>query len=148
MKLSRSSMYAVKALLELGSAPPGVKVTCHQLAENGHMPERFLLQILRNLVTSGLLKSTRGVHGGYRLGRPSQQISILDVFEAVDGPLRFETAMDKGSNGTMRELIGEIGSRIRRQLDELRLSSFLGEQIEIELSEAVPPANQLVGSLY
>jgi Rrf2 family protein len=76
MKLSRSSMYAVKALLELGSAPPGVKVTCHQLAENGHMPERFLLQILRNLVTSGLLKSTRGVHGGYRLGRPSHQISI------------------------------------------------------------------------
>ena len=125
MKLTRSSMYAVKALLELGRASPAEKVTCHQLAETGRMPERFLLQILRNLVTAGLLKSTRGVHGGYRLGRPMQQISILNVVEAVDGPLRFESATDMRANGTMRELVGEIGTRIRRQLDELKLSKFL-----------------------
>ena len=125
MKLTRSSMYAVKALLELGRASPGEKVTSHQLAKTGRMPERFLLQILRNLVTSGLLKSTRGVYGGYRLGRRIQQISILDVFEAVDGPLRFESATDTRSNETMRELVGEIGTRIRRQLDELKLSKFL-----------------------
>ena len=125
MKLSRSSLYAVKALLELGRASPGEKVTCHQLAETGRMPERFLLRILRNLVTSGLLKSTRGVYGGYRLGRRIQQISILDVVEAVDGPLRFEMATDTRANGTMRELIGEIRTRIRRQLDELKLSNFL-----------------------
>ncbi len=123
-------------------------MTCHQLAKTGRMPERFLLQILLKLVTSGLLKSTRGVHGGYRLGRPTQHISILDVIEAVDGPLRFESAAETRANGTMRELIGEIGTRIRRQLDELRLSSFLGEETQIEVSEAVPPAHQLVGSLY
>ena len=83
------------------------------------------MQILPNLVTSGLLKSTRGVHGGYRLGRRIQLISILDVVEAVDGPLRFESATETRANGTMRELIGEIGTRIRRQLDELKLSNFL-----------------------
>lgn len=51
------------------------------------MPERFLLQILRNLVTRGLLRSTRGVEGGYSLTRPPEQITLLDVFDAFDNPL-------------------------------------------------------------
>jgi Rrf2 family protein len=54
------------------------------------MPERFLLQILRVLVTHGILKSTRGVEGGYSLSRSPEAISLLEVIEAIDGPL--ETA--------------------------------------------------------
>jgi Rrf2 family protein len=51
------------------------------------MPERFLLQILRSLVTRGLLCSTRGVDGGYCLARPADQISLRDIIEAFDNPL-------------------------------------------------------------
>ena len=51
------------------------------------MPERFLLQILRSLVTRGLLCSTRGVDGGYYLARPADQISLKDIIEAFDNPL-------------------------------------------------------------
>ena len=51
------------------------------------MPERFLLQILRVLVTHGILKSTRGVEGGYSLSRSPEAISLLEVIEAIDGPL-------------------------------------------------------------
>lgn len=54
------------------------------------MPERFLLQVLRTLVNEGLLKSTRGVDGGYRLAKPASQISLLDIVEAVDGPIQPE----------------------------------------------------------
>ena len=51
------------------------------------MPERFLLQVLRNLVTHGVLQSSRGVEGGYFLGRYSAGISLLEIIEAIDGPL-------------------------------------------------------------
>jgi Rrf2 family protein len=51
------------------------------------MPERFLLQILRSLVTHGLLRSTRGVEGGYCLARPPEQISLRDIVESFDHPL-------------------------------------------------------------
>ena len=49
------------------------------------MPERFLLQILRNLVTANLLRSTRGVDGGYLLAVPARDISLLDIVEAIEG---------------------------------------------------------------
>lgn len=51
------------------------------------MPERFLLQVLRSLVTHDILRSTRGVEGGYTLQRPADEVTLLEVIEAVEGPL-------------------------------------------------------------
>ena len=67
MRLSRASAYALGAVLQLAHAPAGMPVPCSQLAKHGQMPERFLLQVLRNLVNHGILVSTRGVDGGYAL---------------------------------------------------------------------------------
>ena len=87
MRMSRSTAYAIGAVLQLADAPPGKPVPCSRLAKVGEMPERFLLQILRTLVNHGLLKSTRGVDGGYSLTRPISEITLLQIFEATDGPL-------------------------------------------------------------
>jgi Rrf2 family protein len=87
MKLSRTIAYAIHATLQLSGGDRGVPIPCSQLANDGQMPERFLLQILRSLVTRGLLCSTRGVDGGYYLARPADQISLKDIIEAFDNPL-------------------------------------------------------------
>jgi Rrf2 family protein len=87
MKLSRTIVYAIHATLQLSHGERGVPIPCSQLATEGQMPERFLLQILRSLVTRGLLCSTRGVDGGYYLARPAEQISLSDIIEAFDNPL-------------------------------------------------------------
>jgi Rrf2 family protein len=87
MKLSRTIAYAIHATLQLAGGERGVPIPCSQLATEGQMPERFLLQILRSLVTRGLLCSTRGVDGGYYLARPADQISLCDIVEAFDNPL-------------------------------------------------------------
>jgi Rrf2 family protein len=86
MWLSRTVMYGVHAALLLGNGTLGKSVACSELAGVGHMPERFLLQILRSMVTHGILISTRGVNGGYVLARSLQEISVLDVMDAVEGP--------------------------------------------------------------
>jgi Rrf2 family protein len=85
--MSRASAYAISAVLQLVETPPGVPIPCSQLAKTGEMPERFLLQVLRNLVNHGLLKSIRGVDGGYYLQRPAGEITLLHIIEATDGPL-------------------------------------------------------------
>ena len=85
MKLSRTVSYAVRATLQLAQLSSKGPVPCSKLAAEGKMPERFLLQILRNLVTHGILRSTRGVDGGYALVRPADQISLLEVIEAKIG---------------------------------------------------------------
>ena len=87
MRISRAAVYAIGALIQLADAPVGVPMPCSRLAKTGEMPERFLLQVLRNLVNNGLLKSTRGVDGGYSLSRPKNEISLLQILEATDGPL-------------------------------------------------------------
>ena len=93
------------------------------------MPERFLLQILRSLVTHGILASTRGVEGGYTLDRPADQISLLDVIEAIDGPLGEEPTPAKGlSEETQRRLseaIEHVTRTTRRELAGIKLADLL-----------------------
>lgn len=87
MKLSRTIAYAIHATLQLANGERGVPIPCSQLASEGKMPERFLLQILRSMVTHGLLRSTRGVDGGYYLARAPEEISLGDIVSAFDNPL-------------------------------------------------------------
>lgn len=84
IKLSRSNIYALRASLLLAKSPPGVPVPCSQLAREGNMPERFLLQILRRLVKHGLLDSSCGVAGGYSLARSPRFITLRDILDAGD----------------------------------------------------------------
>ncbi len=83
MRLSRATQYAILSMAQL--KPDGEPVPCSTLAKLGDMPDRFLLQVLRNLTTAELVKSTRGINGGYRLARPATDISLLDIIEAIEG---------------------------------------------------------------
>jgi Rrf2 family protein len=90
MKLSRAAGYAVQGLVLLADRDPSRPVPSHELAREGGMPELFLLKALLALVRSRLLVSLKGPHGGYRLAKPPKEISLLEIIEAVDGPLRGE----------------------------------------------------------
>jgi Rrf2 family protein len=129
MKLSRTVSYAVRAALQLARNESSAPVPCSKLATEGEMPERFLLQILRVLVTHGILKSTRGVEGGYSLSRPADQISLLDVIEAIDGPLdnESELAADGASEEyqNLHSALKQITTTARRQLGAITLSQLL-----------------------
>src|SRR5215471_15258008 len=109
MKLSRTAGYALVATLQLAQSDPSVPIPCSRLAAQGRMPERFLLQILRSLVTHGILHSTRGVEGGYTLQRPAEDISLLDVIEAVDGPMKSAPPMFEG---LQQKLVDQLASAL------------------------------------
>ena len=129
MKLSRTVAYAVRATLQLAENPSETPVPCSKLASEGNMPERFLLQILRNLVTHGILRSTRGVDGGYTRTRSPEDISLLDVIEAIGGPL---DAGEAGSDGLpelsqvrLQTALREITATSREQLEAIKFSQLL-----------------------
>ena len=130
MKLSRTVSYAVRAALQLAESESSAPVPCSRLASEGDMPERFLLQILRVLVTHGILKSTRGVDGGYSLSRPADQISLLEVIEAIDGPLdtEGEPLMIEGpgdSHDKLQTALKQITNTARKQLQAITLSQLV-----------------------
>lgn len=131
MKLSRTVAYAVQATLQLAQSESDVPVPCSQLAAEGQMPERFLLQILRHLVTHGILHSTRGVDGGYSLERKPEEISLLEIIEAIDGPLVsaipvMENSKPSAADGRLRKVLDDVTDSCRRQLDAVKLSDLLG----------------------
>lgn len=130
MKLSRTVSYAVRATLQLAKSDSSIPVPCSKLASEGDMPERFLLQILRMLVTHGILKSTRGVDGGYSLTRPADQVSLLEVIEAIDGPMEnqpeaADTEKSEEVQNSLQSALKEVTQTARRQLEAIKLSQLL-----------------------
>jgi Rrf2 family transcriptional regulator, cysteine metabolism repressor len=84
INLSRTVLYAIKATTELVRAEPDNPISAAVLAKHGEMPPRFLLQILGTLVSRGILRSTRGVEGGYCINRRPEEITLLDIIESFE----------------------------------------------------------------
>ncbi|MCR4411634.1 MAG: Rrf2 family transcriptional regulator [Thermoguttaceae bacterium] len=129
MKLSRTVSYALQATLQLAQCGSDTPVPCSRLAAEGKMPERFLLQILRNLVAHGILGSTRGVEGGYTLERSPEEISLLQVIEAIEGPLTPALPAGEGlpeeSRIRLEQALAEVTEVARRELEAVKLAHLL-----------------------
>jgi Rrf2 family protein len=90
MRLSKKGEYAVRALVEIGiesRRQPQRLIQISTVAERTNIPEKFLEQILLTLRNGGVLKSKRGVEGGYALGKPADEITLGEVIRLLDGPL-------------------------------------------------------------
>ena len=129
MKLSRTIAYAIQATVELGTAGQGAVVASRKLAEAGGIPDRFLLHILRGLVAHGILRSTRGVVGGYTLARDLQQISLLDMIEAIDGPVLLELPPDSLQRDSMQHALSSASAGIRRELASITLDQLAARPV-------------------
>lgn len=87
LKLTRAADYAIRSMLYISSLPEDRVVLRSEVAETQKIPPSFMAKILGSLAKAGLLRSSRGVNGGFVLAHPPADINLLDVVEAVEGPL-------------------------------------------------------------
>jgi Rrf2 family protein len=87
VKLTRRSEYALLALIHLARAKGEGYVSVAAMAEAQGLPAKFLEQLLMALKRARLVKSQKGPHGGYRLARPAEKISLAEVIRLLDGAL-------------------------------------------------------------
>ncbi len=90
VRLSKKGEYAVRALTEIGFesvARPNSLIQISTVAQRTNIPEKFLEQILLALRNGGVLKSKRGVEGGYSLAKSPDEITLGEVIRLLDGPL-------------------------------------------------------------
>jgi len=151
MKLSRTVSYALQATMQLAQVGTNQPVPCSRLAADGRMPERFLLQILRNLVAHGVLESTRGVDGGYTLRQSPEDVSLLDIIEAVDGPMVSSLPVADGllpeSRERLEALLTDVTQQVRERLAAIRLSDLAPhEAVEPDSSQSNAPQPQWLRS--
>jgi Rrf2 family iron-sulfur cluster assembly transcriptional regulator len=87
MKVSTRGDYAARALLSLALHGTDRPTSVKEIAERTNLPQPYLEQILLAVKGAGLVRSKRGVGGGYVLARPPEEITLAEILAAVDGPL-------------------------------------------------------------
>jgi Rrf2 family protein len=129
MRLSRSSTYAVHAVVYMAQKGNGKLITSHDIAKGQGMPERFLVKLLRPLVNNRVLMSLKGPNGGYRLARPASSISLLEIVEAVDGSIRgfspFAGGKQTGGlDNRLEKVCNDAAQQLRDHLSKVSISEL------------------------
>lgn len=135
MKLSTKGRYGLSAMIDLAVYSENEAVSLNSIAERQHISEGYLEQLMAKLKKAGLVESTRGACGGYRLGKPADSISVGDVLRILEGSL--EAAQCPGNDETQsceREDIcvtkyvwKRINDSITEAVDTLMLSQLIEE---------------------
>ena len=87
MQITRQADYAVRAVMYLAQLGPEQRAATSQIAQEQSIPPSFLAKIVSQLSVAGLLQTSRGARGGVSLARSPEKISLLEVVEAIDGPI-------------------------------------------------------------
>ncbi len=87
MQITRQADYALRAMIFLARLEPAQRAATSQIADQQRIPPSFLAKIISQLSIAGLIHTSRGARGGVSLARPPEEISILEVVEAIDGPI-------------------------------------------------------------
>lgn len=131
MRISRLTDYATVILAALAEDPARVQ-TATALAERTHIGAPTVSKLLKQLHRAGMVSSTRGLHGGYRLARPAAQISAAAILEALEGPLALtDCSAGEGRCGIeqtcrVARAWQRVNLAIRRSLSEVSLAQLAG----------------------
>src|ERR1700735_3696326 len=108
LSITSKSPYAVRALAELQLLGETGPVPIAELAKHGDIPVQFLEQLFATLRRGGILRSQRGVKGGYSFARPASDVTVLEIVELLDGPL------GRGADGVFSEAAGAASAVLAR----------------------------------
>lgn len=94
MQVSKTLDYAVRSLTFMGVSPES-KFSMKEISESQHIPINYLAKIMRRLVNRGIIRSMVGPEGGYILRKMPSEVSLREVYEAIEGEIRIIDCMDK-----------------------------------------------------
>ena len=127
MRVSAKGEYAIKAMLDLALHDGAGLRPIQDIAGRQHIPQRYLEQVLLQLKRAGLLLSKRGSAGGYRLGRPADQITVGAVLRAVEGGPTDPVRRPRPAGGAateLAELWGAVAEAVAGVVDGLTLADL------------------------
>jgi Rrf2 family protein len=132
MQLGKASVYGIFGTLYLAAHEEEGYIQGKEIAAAYKMPLGYLLWSLQRLARAGILKSTRGLGGGFVLGRPSGKITLLEIIETVEGPvgkgwiLGRETRFPKRLTRKFTLIRDDVLDHARTRLDRITIKQLLG----------------------
>jgi Rrf2 family iron-sulfur cluster assembly transcriptional regulator len=144
MHLSTKGRYAVMAMTDLAGRQGDRAVTLADIAARQEISLSYLEQLFARLRRRGLVKSTRGPGGGYRLAQAAEDTRIVDIVLAVDEPLHATRCggheklgcMAKGERCLTHDLWAQMGQQVQNYLASVSLADVLAGRLKPSVSEA------------
>jgi Rrf2 family protein len=130
MKISRSTGYALIAVGYIAQNYKEGAVLAARISKEYNIPLEYLLKILQQLVRANVLRSKRGPRGGFFLARPAEGITMLEIIEAVDGPLTGSLHLSEQTGKQsyaikMEDVCNKVAKETRAIYEKARLSKLL-----------------------
>ena len=139
MEMTRAADYGLRAMLYLSRRMDAGSVLIGDIAAAMEIPAQFLHKVMPRLVKAGLLHSRRGARGGYRLAKEPQSVTVLDIIEAIDGPILVNRCL-VGSADCSR-----IGKCSIEQVCKQAQKAITGKLNEYSLADVVKIEEELNG---
>ena len=118
--LTKRSKYGLKAVLYLAGQVSRGPIAVSEVAEQEHIPRKFLEAILLDLKRSGVLQSKKGQGGGYCLGRRPDEITVGQVIRTLDGPLALVSCVSQTAYARCAECVDEAACGVRLAMKQVR----------------------------
>lgn len=133
MKYSKATNYALHTMLFLAMAAPKKTIGVQQLAEQQGVSPTYLSKILTKLVKADMIESITGVNGGYRLKLNWEEISFLDIIQAIEGTTSlFDCSLDHGPGCPIQRVVLAAEQKMEDHLRNQKMSDLVkGLNIEI-----------------
>ena len=131
LRISKMTDYATVILARLAIAPER-QFTAAQLADQTHLGQPTVSKVLKLLLRRGLLHSTRGLHGGYRLARPASEITAAQILDALEGPVALIECARHVHHCSIESTCGvgrawqRVSLALRRVLEDITLVELAG----------------------
>jgi len=104
IRVSRKTDYAIRVMLALARHSPGARLPTKTIQEEIGVPRAFLQRIIANLAHARLVSTFPGPHGGVQLRSRPQDINLLHIWEAIEGPIRISECLDKSGDCVLQAL--------------------------------------------
>lgn len=125
MKYSQATDYALHAMLYLVTAAPDKPVGIQLLAEKLGVSQTYLSKMMTKLVKAGLIQSSPGANGGYRLRRKQEEISFLDIIHAIEGTASlFECSLDHGNECLIQQVVIDAERQMEQYLENKKIADL------------------------
>ncbi|MFA5423296.1 MAG: Rrf2 family transcriptional regulator [Phycisphaerae bacterium] len=130
MKISRSTGYALLALGYIAKNQDQKIILSQTISKEYDIPLEYLLKIMQQMVRAGILRSKRGPRGGFSIAQQPKKISMLQVVEAVDGPMSsqqslFETNVKSKFTNKIEAVYSKAISQAKAVLDKTKMSDLI-----------------------
>ncbi len=140
MRLTRGADYGARGVIYLAKRSPDTVALVNDIASAEDLPSSYLAKIFQSLVKEGVLCSHRGANGGFSLERPAEEITLLEVIEAIDGPIGLcpclvpSQGCEKMDTCSLRPVLAEAQEQMIKVLENRTFDYLAAHDGDLDLS--------------